>query len=141
MNTQLAYAPGLLPVWTFADKIRKARDITGDNQKEFAARINLNASSLAAYETGRAEPRFRDAQALANRLQLATGIPAWWFLTVDDPNAGNSKSAPTPKSESATVGPAGFEPTTSTVVSRRFGRTPAKEYARLAPVTPLAVAR
>ena len=97
MSTQFAYAPGQIPVWTFADKIRKARDITGENQKEFANRIGITSSSLAAYETGRAEPRFSNAQSLASRLQLATGIPAYWFLTIDDPNPGNEKMPPTSK--------------------------------------------
>jgi transcriptional regulator with XRE-family HTH domain len=102
MTTQYAYAPGQIPVWTFADKIRKARDITGDNQKQFADRINITASTLAAYETGRSTPRFKDAGSLANRLQIATGIPAAWFLVEDDPNTsgpGNEKMPPTPKSE------------------------------------------
>ncbi|WP_292727166.1 helix-turn-helix domain-containing protein, partial [Microbacterium sp. UBA837] len=98
-----SFEPGTLPVWGFSDKIRKARDITGLGQKDFAARIDLTASTLAAYETGRSAPRFNDAPSLAKRLQLLTGIPADWFLVVDDPNA------PSP------VGPAGIEPTTSTV--------------------------
>lgn len=89
--------PGAIPVWEFSDKIRKARDTTGLGQKEFAARIDLNPSSLAAYETGRATPRFRDAPALAKRLQLLTGIPADWFLVVDDPNP----ATPTPPATSS----------------------------------------
>ncbi len=86
MSTQHAYEVGKLPVWTFSDKIRKARDIAGLNQKAFAERVDLSPSSLAAYETGRATPRFRDVGQLAKRIQLATGIPAAWFLTDDDPN-------------------------------------------------------
>lgn len=86
MTTQHAYAPGQIPVWTFADKIRKARDISGESQKDFAARVDVTASTLAAYETGRSTPRFKDAGNLARRLQLATGIPYEWFLVEDDPN-------------------------------------------------------
>lgn len=89
------FTPGAIPVWEFSDKIRKARDTTGLGQKEFAARIDLNPSTLAAYETGRATPRFRDAPALAKRLQLMTGIPADWFLIVDDPNTPRPPLAPT----------------------------------------------
>lgn len=120
MTTQRNYAPtqGVLPVWGFSDKIRKARDITGLAQKDFAERVALTASTLAAYETGRSAPRFNDAPALAKRLQLITGIPADWFLVVDDPNTPTSP-----------VGPAGFEPTTSTVESRQFADD------HLAPVT------
>lgn len=109
MSTQTKYAPepGKLPVWGFSDKIRKARDLTGLGQKDFAAQVNLTASTLAAYETGRSAPRFNDAPALAKRLQLLTGIPADWFLVIDDPNAPDRGPRP--------VGPAGIEPTTSTV--------------------------
>jgi len=94
MSTQrnFAYQPGTLPVWGFSDKIRKARDLSGLGQKEFAARVNLTASTLAAYETGRSSPRFNDAPALAKRLQLLTGIPADWFLVIDDPNGPKAPS-------------------------------------------------
>ena len=105
MTTQHAYAPGQLPVWTFADKIRKARDITGATQRDFAEQIGITASSLAAYETGRSAPRFNDAQALAKRLQLATGIPASWFLTVDDPNPAYESAKPQPRDYKAAVSP------------------------------------
>ena len=96
MNARRNYAPqpGQLPVWGFSDKIRKARDIAGLGQKEFAARIDLNPSTLAAYETGRAAPRFNDAPTLAKRLQLLTGIPADWFLVIDDPNPEPTPVAP-----------------------------------------------
>ena len=115
MSTQRKYAPtpGTLPVWGFNDKIRKARDITGMGQKEFAASVELTASTLAAYETGRSAPRFGDAPALAKRLQLLTGIPADWFLVIDDPNTPHD------------------EPTTQTVEDRRFGP------GWVAPVTPM----
>ena len=89
-----------IPTWTFGDKLRKARDITGLGQKEFAQKIEVTASSLAAYETGRSAPRFNDATSLAKRVQLITGIPYQWFLVED---------------ESRVVGPTGLEPMTSTV--------------------------
>lgn len=48
MSTQPAYEIGTLPVWTFADKVRKARDIAGLNQKAFAEHLDITASSLGA---------------------------------------------------------------------------------------------
>jgi transcriptional regulator with XRE-family HTH domain len=112
MRTQHSYdkKASVLPIWGFSDKFRKARDITGLKQKEFAAKVDLTASTVAAYETGRSAPRFGDAQRLAKRLQLLTGVPADWFLVEDDPN----------------VGPTGFDPMTSTV-----------QTGRLATVTPI----
>lgn len=86
MSTQRAHALGTLPVWTFADKIRKARTIAGLTQDQFAAHIELTPSTVAAYETGRSTPRFNDAQKLAKKLGVLTGIPYGWFLHDDDPN-------------------------------------------------------
>lgn len=80
-----AYAPSGIPAWTFGDKVRKARDITGLGQKEFAAKIGVTSSSLAAYETGRTTPRFNDAPTIAKSIQMLTGIPYEWFLVEDDP--------------------------------------------------------
>ncbi|UBH06443.1 hypothetical protein K8P10_001954 [Leucobacter sp. Psy1] len=85
----------MIPVWEFSDKIRKARDIAGFGQREFAEQVGLTASTLAAYETGRSTPRFKDAPGLAKRLQLLTGIPADWFLVVDDPNPAAPDLRPT----------------------------------------------
>jgi transcriptional regulator with XRE-family HTH domain len=89
MSTQQAHAYGTVPSWTFGDKVRKARDTTGLGQKEFAAKIGVTASSLAAYETGRAAPRFRDAPVIAASIQLLTGIPREWFLVEDGPQPIN----------------------------------------------------
>ena len=90
MSTSRApeYATGNIPVWTFGDKVRKARDVAGLDQKEFAERIGITASSLAAYETGRSHPRFKDAPNIAKSIQLLTGIPYEWFLVEDGENGG-----------------------------------------------------
>jgi transcriptional regulator with XRE-family HTH domain len=96
MNTQRAHAYGNVPTWTFGDKVRKARDISGLLQKEFAAAIDITASSLAAYETGRSTPRFNDAPRIAKRIQMLTSIPFEWFLVEDvpTPTDGNDGWAP-----------------------------------------------
>lgn len=86
MSTQRAHQLGSLPVWTFADKIRKARTIAGLTQDQFALRLELTPSTVAAYETGRSTPRFNDAQKLAKKLGVLTGVPYSWFLHDDDPN-------------------------------------------------------
>ena len=69
-----------IPEWSFGDRVRKARLETGMDQKEFAKALDITASSLAAYETGRANPRFKDAGALAKRLEMLTRIHRGWFL-------------------------------------------------------------
>lgn len=88
MSTTPAHNPGAghIPNWTFGDKIRKARTQAGMEQRQFAAAINIKPGSLAAYETGRATPRFKDAPVIAKSIQLLTGIPYEWFLIEDEPN-------------------------------------------------------
>lgn len=70
-----------LPVWTFGDRIRKARSIAGMDQRQFAETIEVNPSSLAAWETDRATPR--NIVAIAKRVEALTRIPAAWLLGVE----------------------------------------------------------
>jgi len=83
MATESAQRASFVPGWTFADKFRKARIIAELEQREFAERLNLTPSTVAAYETGRSAPRFRDVANLAKRIQLLTGIDYQWFLDTD----------------------------------------------------------
>lgn len=73
----------ILPAWSFGDRIRKARDIAGMNQRDFAAAIEAKEGSLAAWETDRAKPR--DIVAVAKRVAILTRIPPAWLLGVDEP--------------------------------------------------------
>jgi transcriptional regulator with XRE-family HTH domain len=72
-----------IPGWTFGDKFRKARRISGLDQRDFATRLNLTASTVAAYEGDRATPRLRDVPQLAKSIQMLTGIEASWFFEFD----------------------------------------------------------
>lgn len=72
-----------VPEWSFADRLRKVRIDAGYDQREFAETIGITASSLAAYETGRATPRFKDINTFAERVEEITGAPAWWLLDID----------------------------------------------------------
>jgi transcriptional regulator with XRE-family HTH domain len=90
------------PTWTLGDRIRKARLITGMNQRDFAPRINVKPGSLAAWEADHSQPR--DVVAVARRISIATGVPAAWILGLDDgppegpfdgPGGGISAGKPT----------------------------------------------
>lgn len=74
---------GVVPSWTFGDRIRKARSVAGMDQREFAAAIDVNPSSLAAWETDRATPR--DVVAVAKRVEMLTKVPAAWLLGLPGP--------------------------------------------------------
>ncbi len=96
-----------VPTWEFSDRIRKARQVAGMDQKSFAAQLDVNPGSLAGWESGRSKPR--DMVVVAKRIEMLTGIPAAWTLGVyeeaprpDDPNEGPASS----------VRPKGFEPLT-----------------------------
>lgn len=71
------------PVWSFSDRIRKARvDVAGMNQEAFAAALGVSEGSLASWETNRAKPR--DIVAVAKRIEMLTHIPAAWLLGIED---------------------------------------------------------
>ncbi len=109
MSTEPANAAQqpLIPEWTFGDKLRKARLTAGMEQRAFAAALEMKPGKLAAYETGRAAPRFRDAPALAKRVQVLTGIDYRWFLDAGPVYTGSAE----PNGVRYLVPPVGFEPT------------------------------
>lgn len=76
----------IYPTWTFGDRVRKARDTTQMNQRDFASAIEVTEGSLATWETGRAKPR--DIVAVAKRIEMLTRIPAGWLLGIEDAPGG-----------------------------------------------------
>ncbi len=86
MNATVSRAAGesFIPQWELHDRLRKARQATGLDQKEFAERIGVTAASLAGWEAGRSKPR--DVVAVARRIELFTRIPATWMLGLYEEN-------------------------------------------------------
>lgn len=79
-----------IPEWTFADRLRKARVDAGLDQREFATQLGVKAPTYAAYESGRANPRFRDVFTFAERVEKVTGVPAYWLVgSPTAPEAGS----------------------------------------------------
>lgn len=68
---------GLIPEWTMADRLRKARELTGLDQSEFAERCGISRQAIGNYESGRRAPRGLYLRAWSE----ATGVPIEWLET------------------------------------------------------------
>lgn len=53
----MALAEVTIPEWTMGERFAKARKHAGLNQEQMAARLNVSASTLAAWESDRNQPR------------------------------------------------------------------------------------
>lgn len=83
MSTSVEHAH-VIPSWTLADRLRKARSLVGKDQRGFAADLGVKPSAYAQWEAGRAKPR--DLIAMARRVELITRVPASWLLGLDSDN-------------------------------------------------------
>ena len=85
-----AVAPkGVVPAWTLADRLRKAREAAGHNQAQLAELIDSSKRSVARYEAGESEPRRHMLLAWA----MATGTNMQWLETGEAPSPeGNGAS-------------------------------------------------
>ena len=81
-----------IPEWTLADHLRKARQTTGLNQREFAERLGVKYTAYAQWEADNNRPR--DVVLVAKRVEMLTGIPASWTLGVDEPIIAPHGNAP-----------------------------------------------
>ena len=103
----------VIPIWTFADYVRKVRrDVVGVDQAELARRLGVPKAADQNWETGTARPR--DVVAIARRIELLTGVPATWVLGLDEAAAAAAQrgaAAPvsiTTGDLAAGSGPGGF---------------------------------
>ena len=101
---------GALLQFGLADRLQKALTISGTKSEDMADYLEVSRNTISNYINGRTAPK----KVYLREWALKTGVPLSWLETgvFDDPDAP--------------VGPAGIEPTTSTVESHR-----------LAPVIPL----
>lgn len=93
MSNQLAYENGsfVIPAWTFADRLRKARAIAGMDQRTFAKHVGAKPSAYAQWEADNNKPR--DIVAIAKSIELLTRVPATWLLGLDDGDNRTSRSS------------------------------------------------
>ena len=83
MTTQI-WNTGDIPVFTIGDRLRKARELTGLSQGDFAAEIDISPRSVSNYESEAVAPKRLVLKAWAMR----TGVPFEWIVN-GDINPGN----------------------------------------------------
>lgn len=101
-NAKVTRMPGRIPQWGLDDRLRKVRRDMGMTQEELAAALGVGAKAYGAWEAGTNRPA--DVLEVAQKMEAVSGVPRQWFIGWID----------------EAVGPAGFEPTTSSVKSREF---------------------
>lgn len=67
----------LIPQWTLADRLQKARATAGLDQTELARRAGLSRQTVSNYERGTVTPRRSGLIVWA----LATGVPLEWLVS------------------------------------------------------------
>ena len=84
-------AIGLIPEWTFADRLRKARHaVPGLTQRRIADQIGVTPQAYSQWEAGNNQPR--DIVDVARKVEGVTGVSATWLLGFDGPRPGDGKS-------------------------------------------------
>ena len=97
----ISYEPGMIPSFTVADRLRKAREVTGMDQTQFADRAGLSRAGVSKAERGETVPRRSTLKLWA----LASGVPLHWIETGETPSPGG-------EGVSGGARPEGFEPPT-----------------------------
>lgn len=74
----------VIPEWTFADRLRKVRQIVGLDQRGMAGALGVSPATLGHWELGTNTPR--NLIAVARQLETLSGVPAAWLLGVSGSN-------------------------------------------------------
>ncbi|MFJ3394015.1 helix-turn-helix domain-containing protein [Leifsonia aquatica] len=90
------------PTWTLADRLKKARLLSGLDQATLADRLGIARNSISNYETGRSEP---NASTFV-RWASATGVSLEWLAE------GVNATTPAEAGAADWVRHEGFEPPT-----------------------------
>ena len=71
-------ADTMIPTWTVADRIRKAREVAGLDQIELAERLYVARSTVSTWENN---PTTIPHRLKIDKIAEVTGVPASWLLT------------------------------------------------------------
>jgi transcriptional regulator with XRE-family HTH domain len=101
MSMNIDAGTELVPEWTQADRMRKAREIRGLSQTEFAEATGLSRRTVVRVESGEKVPGVKEF----NLWKMATGVSRAWLET------GNAPVGQGPDG-GGVVHPLGLEPRT-----------------------------
>lgn len=73
---------GTIPMWTFGERLAKARKTAGYTQEKMAALMGVKAGTLAGWETGAGQPRHLIS--VVRRWAELTGVDETWILSVGE---------------------------------------------------------
>lgn len=76
-------APGEGPAWTLADRLRKAREHAGLEQRDLVELAGISRATISNAERGLGTPNLVTLQAWAQ----ATGVSLAWLVADDDARA------------------------------------------------------
>lgn len=68
---------GIIPQWTLGDRLRKARELTGLTQVQFAEELGLSRATVNNSEMGKTTPR----RPVIMLWAMGTGVPMEWLET------------------------------------------------------------
>jgi transcriptional regulator with XRE-family HTH domain len=74
MTTQTASS---VPEFTLGDRLRKAREVAGLDQSEFARVADISRTTVINYEHGKRQPR----PVYLRAWSIATGVDLRWLVT------------------------------------------------------------
>ncbi len=72
-------ARGVVLDWTLGDRLRKAREHAGLQQKDMAKAFGVTAKTISNWEHGRGSPRGDQAK-LCEKWGKITGVDAGWLM-------------------------------------------------------------
>ena len=101
MTMNSVFNAGLIPTWSQADRLRKAREFAGLEQTDLAEATGMSRATISNYERGNVAPR----RAGLNLWAMATGVPLKWIVNGE---SGSSNDDP----PATSVHPPGLEPGT-----------------------------
>ena len=102
-SVQTLASTGFIPQWTIGDRLRKAREMTGLTQVQFAERVGLSRATVNNSELNKSQPR----KSVVLLWAMETGVDRDWLMT----GSANNET-PDPDGPGGRAPAVGFEPTT-----------------------------